>query len=142
MTAKEYLKKIRLLDIKINQKVKELDELRSMSQAVRGIDYSKECVQTSLSSGANFEKSVIRISELERLLDREIDYFVDLKHKIINQIQSLDNRNYADILYKRYIEFKRLELIAVELGYSYNRIRHLHGEALKYFDKLAHVSTQ
>ena len=72
----------------------------------------------------------------------EIDYFVDLKHKVINQIQSLDNRSYAEILYKRYIEFKRLELIAVELGYSYNRIRHLHGEALKYFDKLAHVSTQ
>ena len=134
MTAKEYLKKIRLLDIKINQKVKELDELRTMSQAVRGIDYSKECVQTSLSSGANFEKSVIRISELERLLDREIDYFVDLKHKIINQIQSLDNRNYAEILYKRYIEFKKLELIAVEMGYSYNRIKHLHGYALKEFE--------
>ena len=142
MTAKEYLKKIRFLDIKINQKIKELDELRTMSQAVRGIDYSKECVQTSLSSGANFEKAILRISELERMLDTEIDYLVDLKHKIINQIQSLDNRNYAEILYKRYIEFKRLELIAVELGYSYNRIRHLHGEALKYFDKLTHVSTQ
>ena len=142
MTAKEYLKKIRFLDIKINQKIKELDELRTMSQAVRGIDYSKECIQISLPTGANFEKAILRISELESLLDAEIDYFVDLKHKIINQIQSMNNQGYTEILYKRYIEFKRLELIAVELGYSYNRIRHLHGEALKYFDKLAHVSTQ
>lgn len=134
MTAKEYLKKIRFLDIKINQKIKELDELRIMLKTVKGVDYSKECVQTSLSSGANFEKAILRISELERLLDSEIDYFVDLKHKIINQIQSIDNRSYAEILYKRYIEFKKLELIAVEMGYLYNRIKHLHGYALKEFE--------
>ena len=134
MTVKEYLKKIKFLNTKINQKNKELDELRMILRTVGGIDYSKECVQTSLSSGANFEKAILRISELENLLDTEIDYFVDLKHKIINQIQSLDNRNYAEILYKHYIEFKKLEMIAVEMGYSYNRIKHLHGYALKEFE--------
>lgn len=134
MTAKEYLKRLQFLDIKINQKVKELADLRMMSQSVKSTDYSKERVQATLSNTASFESSVLRINELESVIDSEIDYFVDLKHTIINQIQSLDNQSYVEILYKRYIEYKRLELVAVEMKYSYDRIKHLHGHALKEFE--------
>ena len=134
MTVKEYLKRLQFLDIKINQKVKELNDLRMMSRSVKSTDYSKERVQATLSNAASFESSVLRINELESVIDSEIDYFVDLKHTIINQIQSLDNQCYVEILYKRYIEYKRLELVAVEMKYSYARIRHLHGHALKEFE--------
>lgn len=134
MTVKEYLKRLQFLDIKINQKVKELDDLRMMSRSVKSADYSKERVQATSSNAASFESSVLRINELESVIDSEIDYFVDLKHTIINQIQSLDNQCYVEILYKRYIEYKRLELVAVEMRYSYDRIKHLHGHALKEFE--------
>lgn len=133
MKAKEYLRHLQRLDTMINQKIKELNDLRMISQSTGGMDYSKERVQSSPTGDAPFVQSVLRIAELEKEINAEIDRFVDEKHTIINQIQALQNPRYIDILYKRYIEYKSLEQICVEMKFSYDHIRHLHGDALKEF---------
>ena len=51
----------------------------------------------------------------------------------INQIQALQNPKHIDILYKHYVEFKRLEIVAVEMNFTYQYIVELHGTALKEF---------
>ena len=119
----------------INQKIKELDSLRSMSTSVGCLDYAKERVQTSLPADAPFAKTVDRITDLEKEINREIDKFVDDRHKMINQIQGLQNAKHIEILYKRYVEFKRFEIIAVEMDYTYQYIRELHGYALQEFER-------
>ena len=134
MKAKEYLQQLQRLDTVINQKIKELDGLRLESQSTRGIDYSKERVQTSPSGDAPFVNLTGRILGLEAEIDREIDNFVDKKHQIINQIQGLSNATYIQVLFKRYVEFKRLEVIAVEMNFTYGYIKHLHGYALQDFE--------
>ena len=134
MTAKEYLKQLQWLDIAINQKVKELDELYLKSRNTGSIDYSKERVQTSPSEDAPFVKLIEHIMELETEIDTEIDTFVDEKHKIINQIQALKNSDHISLLYKRYVEYKSLERICVEMNFSYDYIKHLHGYALQAFE--------
>ena len=133
MKAKEYLQQLQRLDTMINQKIKELGDLRLMSQSVGGIDYSKEPVQSSPSGDAPFVKPVLRMIELEQEINAEIDRFVDEKHEIINQIQALQNPKHIDILYKHYVEFKRLEIVAVEMNFTYQYIVELHGTALKEF---------
>lgn len=133
MKAKEYLQQLQRLDTMINQKIKELGDLRLMSQSVCGIDYSKERVQSSPSGDAPFVKPVLRMIELEQEINAEIDRFVDEKHEIINQIQALQNPKHIDILYKHYVEFKRLEIVAVEMNFTYQYIVELHGTALKEF---------
>lgn len=133
MKAKEYLQQLQRLDTMINQKIKELGDLRLMSQSVGGIDYSKERVQSSPSGDAPFVKPVLRMIELEQEINAEIDRFVDKKHEIINQIQALQNQKHIDILYKHYAEFKRLEIVAVEMNFTYQYIVELHGTALKEF---------
>lgn len=133
MKAKEYLQQLQRLDTMINQKIKELGDLRLMSQSVGGIDYSKECVQSSHSRDAPFVKPVLRMIELEQEINAEIDRFADEKHEIINQIQALQNPKHIDILYKHYVEFKRLEIVAVEMNFTYQYIVELHGTALKEF---------
>ena len=133
MKAKEYLQQLQRLDTVINQKIKELGDLRLMSQSVGGIDYSKERVQSSPSGDATFVKPVLRMIELEQEINAEIDRFVDEKHKIINQIQGLKNSKYIEILYKHYVEFKRLEVVAVEMNFTYQYVVELHGYALKDF---------
>lgn len=133
MKAKEYLQQLQRLDTMINQKIKELGDLRLMSQSVGGIDYSKERVQSSPSGDAPFVKPVLRMIELEQEINAEIDRFVDEKHEIINQIQVLQNPKHIDILYKHYVEFKRLEIVAVEMNFTYQYIVELHGTALKEF---------
>ncbi len=118
----------------INQKIRELDDLRSKSQSIKSIDYSKDYMQIKFSGDAPFVNLIGRIIELEGEINAEIDTFVDEKHKIINQIQALKNNKYIEILYKHYVEFKRLEVIAVEMSFSYDYIRHLHKYALWDFE--------
>lgn len=134
MKAKEYLQQLQRLDTVINQKIKELGDLRLKSKSTGSIDYSKERVQTSPSGDAPFVKLIGRIVDLEEEINAEIDRYVDEKHRIINQIQGLKNSDYISLLFKRYVEFKSLERICVEMNFSYDYIKHLHGYALKDFE--------
>jgi len=140
MTTKEYLQRLEKLDTIINQKITEMDNLKNMLTCIGSFDYSKDRVQTSPEGDAPFVKTIEKICVLQEEINREIDNFVDEKHKIINQIQSLSKRIYIDILFKRYVEYKNFEKIAVETGYSYDHVIHLHGHALQEFEKLAYNS--
>lgn len=135
MKAKEYLQQLKRLDTLIDQKIKELDELRSMS-TVGAVDYSTERVQSSHSQDAPFVRIVHNMIELEQEINSEIDTFVDKKHRIINQIQKLKNPDYISLLFKRYVEFKKFETIAIEMNYTYQYILNMHGYALKTFEEI------
>lgn len=135
MRAKEYLKTLQKLDTVINQKIEELGSLRTMSGSIGGIDYSKDRVQTSPSGDAPFVKMIGRIVDLEEEINREVDRYVDEKHKIINQIQGLSTHTHIQLLYKRYVEFKKFETIAIEMCFTYQYTIELHGYALQDFER-------
>lgn len=135
MKAKDYLKQLQRLDTVIKQKKDELRDLHEESQCVSGIDYSKEKVQSSHTAEAPFVPITEKIIELEKAIGAEIKRFVEEKHIIINQIQGLKNPKHIDMLYKHYVEFKRLEVVAVEMNYTYQYARELHGSALQEFEK-------
>lgn len=127
---KNFLMQIKLLDVKIKQKKEEYESLKELTQSVGGLDYSKDRVQTGFTSSDTLSNSIIRYIELEDEIKNDICELVELRHQVINMIHSLGNEQYIEILYKRYLEYKSLELISVELGLSYDYVRHLHGEAL------------
>lgn len=129
---KEYLRQLRRLELCIEQRQEELNRLRELIGS-HAIDYG-ERVQTSPSADS-IPNEVIRRAELEADISRKIERFLQLKHKIINEIQSLDNAVYVSILYKRYVEYKSLEEIAVEMNYSYRQVLRLHGMALQEFKR-------
>ena len=134
MTAKEYLQQLKRLDTVINKKIQELSELRTMS-TVGSFEY-KERVQSSTSQDAPFVKIVNKIIELEEEINNEINKFIDKKHMIINQILTLNDSKYIELLYKKYVEFKKLEVIAIEMNYTYQYTRSLHGYALQEFKRI------
>lgn len=134
MKAKDYLKRLKRLDTIIRQKQQEITDLRLTASSTGGFDYSKERVQSSPSGDAPFVRPVLKIIELEQQINAEIDKFIAEKHKIINEIQSLKNSDYINFLYKRYVEYKSLEQICVEMNFSYDYIKHLHGYALQCFE--------
>ena len=129
---KEYLRQLRRLEVCIEQRQEELNRLRELI-GCNAIDYG-ERVQTSPSADS-IPNEVIRRAELEADISRKIERFLQLKHKIINEIQSLDNAVYVSILYKRYVEYKSLDEIAVEMNYSYRQVLRLHGMALQEFKR-------
>lgn len=135
MTAKKYLQQLYRLNTVINQKIRELDDLYSMATSIGNTDYSKDRVQTSPAGDAVFVKPICRIIDFEAKINAEIDRFVDKKHKIINQIQGLQNINHIKLLFMRYVEFKKFETIAAEMDFTYQYTIELHRYALQEFEK-------
>lgn len=133
MTAKAYLEQLQRLDIMIDQKIRERDDLKSKVGSISAVDYSK--LQTGAASReAPFEKITDHLCDLEREINDEIDYFVDKKHEIIKQIQCLDIPTHIDFLFKRYVEFKKYEQIALEMGRAREYMSELNSRALKTFE--------
>ena len=131
-TPKEYLRQLRTAEIKIEQKEEELERLKSSLESIStGTD--SERVQTTPRD--RLSEEITRIVDLEKEINSDLGAMLMLRNKIINEIQSMDNPVYKNILYKRYVQYKSLEEIAVEMSYSYTRLRHLHGRALQGFKK-------
>ena len=76
-----------------------------------------------------------KIDEMERNLDKMIDEYIEKKNLIIGQIDGIENEDYYNILFSRYIEKKTFEVIATEMKYSWRQIIRLHGKALKAFEE-------
>ena len=132
MTAKKYLKQIELLDIKIRQKEEQLACLRETAGGAAAIRYDKDNIQVS-AVGDMLERNVIRLMELEDKILADKIRFETLKNTIVDQIQTLDDKRYIDILYRRYVKYEKFEQIALDMGYEYFYICRLHGEALNVF---------
>lgn len=54
---------------------------------------------------------------------------------IIARIRALPCKAHSDILYDRYVRGHKLERIALDMNYSYEYVRHLHGLALAEFGR-------
>ena len=126
MNAREYLEQLQKMDIAINQNIAWLYELKNIRKELKGVNYTSQKVKTSKSNRADFEKTLLIIMDMEQNINDSIDKFVDQKNEIIKQIQSLDNHKYVQVLYKKYVEYKRLEEIAIEMHYSYQYIKEIH----------------
>ena len=138
MGSKEFLNKIRYIDMMINCKLEQVAELRSMllPSAIR---YDKDKVQTS-NNADSISDTVSKIMELEEKINTDIDELVELKSVARENIERMENDVEKVILYKRYFNNESFENIAVECGYSWRHIHRLHGEALKNFDKIYKMS--
>lgn len=132
LNVKQYLLQLQILDTKINQKIEESAQLRSIVQG-RGISYDSERVQTS-STGVQ-ENIIVKYLDLEREIDKMINAYVDQKDKIINQIYELSDVRYIRILFDRYVpdesgHTKSFEQISVDMHYNYTYVCDLHRQAL------------
>ena len=138
MGSKEFLNKIRYIDMMINCKLEQVAELRSMLLP-GAIRYDKDKVQTS-NNADSISDTVSKIMELEEKINADIDELVELKSVARDNIERMENDVEKVILYKRYFNNESCENIAVECGYSWRHIHRLHGEALKNFDKIYKMS--
>lgn len=135
MKAKEYLQQLRLFDEKLKQDKKDAEELKLRATTIKGVDYSSNKVQMS-ASHTSLSDNIVRYMNLEERIESQTWEFLQFKHQIINQIQELDDANYLNVLFKHYVEYKKLDIIAKEMKYTYVYIRELHGKALKAFEKV------
>lgn len=136
-TAKEYLFYIRKLKRKISIKKLQIENIRENLEFLRGLDYTKDKVQTS--SKDQLGEAMANLIDLENEVAEKIVWFEKKYDEAINRISGLSRREYIDILTMRYLEDdpkkRKFEYIACEINYSYDRTCHLHGEALQEFER-------
>lgn len=134
LNAKQYLDQLRVIDTKINQKMEELADLMTAATSTGAIDYSKDRVQTSPQNAQ--ENRICKYVDLDAEINREIDEFVDIKHRVTKEIQELNVDYYIKILFKVYVQYKTVKDAANEIGLSYQYVRDLHKKALEAFEEL------
>ena len=130
--TKEELKHIIDLDRRIDSKIRQLESLKQMQGSLSAIDYSKDKVQTSVTS--SLENSVVKIVDLQIEINRDIDELVDIKNEarmLINEVKGIE----GTVLEMRYLECMKWEEIAYRLTYSIQHVYRLHGEGLLFISK-------
>ena len=133
MRAKEYLRQIRIADKKINNLIHEVDMLRDSISHPKPINYDKDPVQGG-SRNDSMAASIAKYVDMEQEINRQTDGLIDLRHKIIGEINQLSDPAHIELLFKRYVEYKTWEQIAVEMDYTIRWIYSLHGSALQEFE--------
>lgn len=133
MRAKEYLMQVREADEKLNRRLRQRDELAMMVYGISAVRYDKDRVKGGNIPGD--DNRLDKLMDLDNELIAEAKELAELKKRITEEIERVDNPLYAEILFRRYVQKKSLDRIAKELNYSYAYVRHQHGAALKFFEK-------
>ena len=135
MQAKEYLLQIKHLDLMITAWIQQKDDMRSQLYSLSSPKYDGVAVQGTKDPD-KFSEMWARIDQKERKICREIDKLADAKQVITEEIGRIEDTRYVEILLRRYVQMQKLEDIANEMSYSYDRVRHLHGFALLEFERV------
>jgi hypothetical protein len=134
MTAKEYLQKIEQMKHEIDNKKQRLKELKESMYNVKAVDYSR-----AKTSNIGYIDTMPRGFEQCSMLEYEIQEdnveLLILKHNTLALIHSLENLKYIELLFKKYVELKDFETIALEMKCTVRNIYIIHGKALKSFEK-------
>ena len=123
MNTKEYLKQIRALDLQIDQRIMEKNDLEWIASRFPG-------------TGDHCRKLAESVADV-------ITDLVNQKDEIIGKILLLKDQRYINILYLHYVRFIQLEDVAVIMQkkkngktYTWQHINMLHAKAVKEFSKL------
>ena len=129
MTAKEYLSQVYLLEQQVRSKLEQIESLKSLADYV-STDFTREPVSHTRNV-SSMQDTVLKIMELNKELDAQIDALVDKKIEIIHTLAQIQRVDYRLILEKRYISFYAWEKIAMDLRYSVRNVQRMHSRALQ-----------
>lgn len=127
--AKEFLKQVEMLDLRIKNKLIEQQQWRDIALGITANMEGKR-VQSS-GSQSKMADAVIKCVDMEAEIDSLIDTLVDTKKAVIQTIENLDSATEYNLLHMRYIQYKSLQEIADHYGRDYSWVTTTHGRALK-----------
>ena len=127
MSNEEYLGMIEKLNLLINNKILEKEELFTIAtKTTQDNDGMPHATGTSDKVG----NGTVKLLEKEAEIDRVIDLFYDLKTEIIGQIQKLSADEY-DVLYKSFAQGMSLGDIATEKNKHIDTIKKIRRSGIR-----------
>ena len=130
MTAKQYLRQAYRLNELINSDLEELAQLKALSTSISSSNLSGMPPLSTKNTEPSFVRCINKIVDLEKIINDEIDRFVELKKEIREVINNVPDPDERLVLRLRYIEFLKWEAIASSMGLSLKQVHRIHASAL------------
>lgn len=127
--AKNYLRQVEMLDIKIKNKLIERQQWKDIALGITA-SIGGERVQSS-GSKDKMAAAVVKCVDMEKEINDLIDALINKKSEVISIIEKLNSPTEYKILHLRYIQFFSLTDIAENLNKEYSWVTTTHGRALK-----------
>ena len=120
---RRYLSQARRLDDVIRIKLMQYEELKTIAE--------KTTTQiTGMPKGGSKGDALVKVADMSREIDREIDELVDLKWKIRQVIKTAGDIELIAILEAYYLTRNSWEQVAKNMGYSLRTVLRLHDKAI------------
>lgn len=134
--ARNELKQIRVFYNRISERKERLAEIRQSMTSIRVCAFGGLPAHGATPQDSDrLEKAIDRCSLIEELISEDILEMAEAQQALIEKIECLPEP-YAEVLTRRYIHMQRFERIAVDMDYSYDRIRHLNSLGVKKYAEL------
>lgn len=129
MDTREYLNQIQRYSRIIDNKLEEIEYHKSLATNIGCSSCGAERVQTSAKQD-KMADAVAKLVDLQNELADDVVRYMDKRQEIITAIESVKEPQYYTLLFKRYVECKKLSTIADEMEYNDEYIKQLHLKAL------------
>lgn len=131
MTAKEELLQYKYARKKVDEALEEYEKYKIRAEKVTTI---LSGMPRGTSNSNKVEDNAVKMADISKEYEKRWFLAEKEKLRIEKNIDKVEEP-YRTILHKRYIEDKKLEEIATQMNYSFDRVRHMHGEALLKYEK-------
>ena len=132
MGAVELLKQAYYIDVRIDNKLEQMEALNALATKAT-TTFGNEPVSGTRDVHKR-EETICKILDLQNEINAEIDNLVDLKRELRKTIESIPNIDYRTVLELRYLNFRKWEEIAVIMGYRIRNVHYIHDKAIEYLD--------
>ena len=136
MTAKEYLKQLWYVDDEINEKLREIEYLRTKAENCSAAE--SDGMPKGAGTYDKISEIVIRIVDLQTYVNIRTEDLFAMREKITKQIDGLKNQQSRIILSARYMRQKQdrsWSRLEKDLSYEASSLHRLHRSALREFEQ-------
>lgn len=81
--------------------------------------------------------AVAKLVDIDKDIQNDIKMLTEALASVRGLIKMLDDEKLQLILFKRYLNYQRWEVIAADLGYSWRQVHRCHATALKFLEKMS-----
>ena len=129
MNATEYLSQVYRLNERIDAKVFQLDQLKSLAENVNGLNTSPVVSHTP--DPTAMQNTILRIMEAEQDLNRQIDELVALRVEVTDTINEIDSLKLRLVLEWKDVCLMTYEHIANRMHYCTRYVQDLHRQGVE-----------
>lgn len=133
MDIKQYLKDLVKIQVLIKSKTEMIKLLNSKAE-YKGISYGEDVSGSGTSTHMDL---LMELLDKEKELKEEIEKYSSMMTEAMKLIDKLENPQQIQVIYKRYLQNKRWENIAVEMDRELRYVQKIHGKALLELQKIA-----